>query len=600
MQIQLWQFQTTMRAVLLLLIAWLISPITPQAQTSEYGAAVIVREDFKIPTGIGVDTENGRVLVADTGNHRIKYAVISTLADTPTWSEFGFTASRNDEVALNEPQAVSGDVAGNVYVVDTFGNEVQLYRWNASSGSYKYDSNFAKATRNSVGGKAINRPRDIAVGFDNKVYLLDSGNRRILVADGPDDDSWELWREDKGWANPYGLDIAEDGTVYLADTDHHRILKLLPAGGQEIIGSYGMGNQQFRFPRDVAVGSDGRLFVADTYNHRVEVLKPNGKHFRFLATAPLLGTPQKVVVDTENRVFIIDAENNRLVAYLGPTKTPPFDAYIRDYVGDSGEQPSDSKYVLSSPDILIRHKRDVDLAAATTIGLQSYVFQQPLYDANNYVYLAIRNRGSHGVAGVMVKLFWGDASGQNQLNFPSDWKSDGFFSAYASSSSNSPGNSITIPYIEPRKDAADPATDGVVVVGPIIWRPPEPSKPNPNPETPVGPQDNFYLFARLVLADDPSESADGLEQVRKNNNIALRPTQVTRSPFPIGDQDTLVIRVNFKDVNNNVDEKTVNTRITEASNWLEEVSYRLTKLKPALYENPIVLDKTESEYTGPD
>ena len=36
---------------------------------------------------------------------------------------------------------------------------------------------------------------------DGKIYLLDSGNRRILVTDGAS--PWVLWRQGADWGNPY-------------------------------------------------------------------------------------------------------------------------------------------------------------------------------------------------------------------------------------------------------------------------------------------------------------------------------------------------------------------------------------------------------------
>src|SRR5262245_56039565 len=109
--------------ILILLAAILQQPV--QAQSLEFGPPYILTEAFSVPTGLAVDTANGRVLVADTGNHRVKYAAIADLSLTPTWQEFGYIANRSQPDALNEPQAVAVDSTGNAYVVDTFGNEVQ-------------------------------------------------------------------------------------------------------------------------------------------------------------------------------------------------------------------------------------------------------------------------------------------------------------------------------------------------------------------------------------------------------------------------------------------------------------------------------------------
>ena len=522
-----------------LLVVCMFGIQSSHAQSSEFGPPFIIADGFSVPSGLGIDVTNGRVFLADTGNHCVKYTAIADLQSTHTnWNEFGYVANRSLPEALNAPQAVAVDAGGNVFVVDTFGNEVQLYRWDAGAGTYTYDPYFTQTTRNTVNGMDIAFPRDVAVGPDSKVYLLDSGNHRILVADGPDDDSWAVWRENSAWDNPYGFDVADDGTVYLADTDLHQILRISITGEEQVIGHYGTGNGQFRHPRDVAVSRDGKLFVADTCNHRVVVLNADGSHYRNLGAKALFGNIQKIEVDGDNRVFVLDSDYNKLIAYLGPVEDLPFDAYIRDHLGDSGLEPSAEGITLSSPDILVRYRPDIDLSEAATIGLEAYEFEQPLYGENNYVYLAVHNRGTQGIAGVTTKLYWADPS--SALKFPSDWNTDGFYSSYTNETANSPGNTLPVPYIPLRQMAETSEVDGVMVIGPIIWRPPA-------PDSAITEYGNFYLLTRLIHIDDLSEvppaDAPALNQMRINNNIALRSTQVTRDLQTINVTNHLNFRV---------------------------------------------------------
>jgi DNA-binding beta-propeller fold protein YncE len=548
------------------LVAWIFAFIgcllssAARAQAIEFGPPVVLSQSFSVPSGLGIDSLNGRLLVADTANHRIRYATISALGGAPTWSEFGFTPSRSDAAALNEPQGVAADGAGNVFVVNTFANDVQLYRWNAGTNTYDFDSTFASTTRTSVAGLAINRPRDIAVASDGKIYLLDSGNHRILVAASASANAWTVWRTDATWGNPYGLDVANDGTVYVADTDHHRIVKIPPSGSPISFGSYGTGSAQFRAPRDVAVAADGKLFVADSENHRVVILRPNGTQYETLGGAPLFSAPQKVVIDSAGRIFVVDSNLNCVVAFLGTSVGQPFDLYERDYVGDDGIQPSSSSFVLSSPDVLVRHQADVNLAAAAASGLESIAFEEPLYDRTNYVYVAVHNRGTHIASGSTARLYWADPG--SALAFPADWKATGFYSNYTNATTSTPSNSLAIPTVAARASGAD----GVVVVGPILWRPPA-------PESMLAADGKVDLFVRVLNAADRTATATGLAQVRVNNNVAMRPTKVSRGPFPFGNQNTLIVRVNYPDIPTESDPNTVQLRATELANWIKEVSW---------------------------
>ncbi|MFH1011603.1 MAG: NHL repeat-containing protein [bacterium] len=67
------------------------------------------------------------------------------------------------------------------------------------------------------------------------------------------------------------LSIAPDGSIYVADTGHHRILQLSPDGkllGE--IGGLGDDHGQFRWPVDVAAEQGTSIWVSDFGNRRVE------------------------------------------------------------------------------------------------------------------------------------------------------------------------------------------------------------------------------------------------------------------------------------------------------------------------------------------
>ena len=64
------------------LLLSLLAASAARAQTTEFGPPIVLTESFHVPAGLGLDAANGRILVADSGNHRIKYAAISSLAGT--------------------------------------------------------------------------------------------------------------------------------------------------------------------------------------------------------------------------------------------------------------------------------------------------------------------------------------------------------------------------------------------------------------------------------------------------------------------------------------------------------------------------------------
>jgi M6 family metalloprotease-like protein len=560
------------------------------AQSLEYGPAYTIRSSsFNIVTGLAIDTVRHKIFVVNSGDHRFLKADMADLLGTPAWAGFGFVADRTAPDALKEPQAIAVDADGNVFIADTYNQQVKLYRWNSGTSTYTYDPSFASTTVTVVNGKPIRLPRDIVIGPDGKIYLLDSGNDRILVATNASDNSWSVFYDDPSLGNPYGFTVAPDNSLYIAATDKHKIVQVSSAGALvRSIGIYGTGYVQFRNPRDVAVDADGKIYVADTYNHRVQVLKPDGTFYKFLGSAPQYASIQKIEVDARKHVYVMDEGNKSIIYYPGPGVPKPYDAMVRDYVGDDGTEPSNNAYVLSSPDILVRHHPDLDMNLAKQFGLTAFAFEQPHYDENNYVYIAVSNKGNHVMNNVSVKLYYADPGAP--LNFPADWKTGGFYESYTSAASNTPSNSWTIPSISPGALSAETGIDSIVIIGPIIWRPPA-------PETASGADGKFYILSRLLQIDDPSEVATGLDQVRLNNNIALRKVTVSRGPFPVGDQNTLVIKTQFPNIATPIDETDLTAKIDGLAAWVDEVSYHLATVKP-VYVGPITLSHNNDYYVA--
>lgn len=248
-----------------------------------------------------------------------KYAEVKSRPDLTltTWSPA-------DKMRLYVRQDVTGQM-WNYGVAPTVAETVQ----DPTEG--KYILLAADLIFDTAKGLTLNAPRSLAFAKDGSMYIADSRNHRIVHVDvdGKVLNQWGTFADGVNtpagpatFNEPWGIAVAEDGSVYVTDTWNNRIQKF-DRNGKFVAtwGTFGQGETPTSFygPRGLAVDSKGRVYVSDTGNKRIVVFDKNGTYITQFGSAGFdagqFDEPVGVAVDKNGKVYVVDTWNQRVQTF---------------------------------------------------------------------------------------------------------------------------------------------------------------------------------------------------------------------------------------------------------------------------------------------
>ena len=205
-----------------------------------------IEAQMREPNDCFLDGKGG-LLIADIQDQRIRRLDIETGVIT-TFAGNGEKTRAGDGLPATEAgilgaRAVCMDAAGNTYIAEREGNGVRV------------------VTPDGIMGAVAGANAELGYSGDGGPAL------------------------DSTWAGPKGIRCDTQGNIIVTDTENHAIRRIdaathivtTIAGGQ--LGDHGddgpAADAGMDRPHGCEIGPDGSIYVADSNNHRVRVFKPN-------------------------------------------------------------------------------------------------------------------------------------------------------------------------------------------------------------------------------------------------------------------------------------------------------------------------------------
>jgi cysteine-rich repeat protein len=250
------------------------------------------------PWDVVVDRD-GNLLIADWGNSRIRRVdretgTIATIAGGGSTVGDGVAAT---SVSLYHPYGLSMDGQGNVFIADSFHNQIR--RVDALSGIITTVAGTGVAGFTGDGSQAVSgnlsEPRDVVLDAGENIYVADTSNQRIRRVDattgvittvvggglGCTGDGRSATKAQLSDPVQIVIDsqgdffVLERGSASIRKVNHeNRIITTVAGDGVAAFEGDGGPASQARFsgPADLAIDTEDNLYILDNGNNRIRYI----------------------------------------------------------------------------------------------------------------------------------------------------------------------------------------------------------------------------------------------------------------------------------------------------------------------------------------
>lgn len=225
---------------------------------------------------------------------------------------FSFPEQSIRALPLVQPQALSVDPEGHVFVVDTGNNRILKFDRN---GKFIY----------TVGGfgwekEEFDRPLDISAKTSLDVFIADYNNERIERYDNKLNYissfySDQTFSKSLQFGFPSSVDISKHGELFICDNENNRILKLNSFGEPVLsFGDFNWGDGQLEHPIKIEVTPSDLVYVTDQGTNQIVVFDYYGNFISRFGKG-ILNKPNGLAWTVDNELLVADSGNDRIVIF---------------------------------------------------------------------------------------------------------------------------------------------------------------------------------------------------------------------------------------------------------------------------------------------
>ncbi|UCE30213.1 MAG: 6-bladed beta-propeller [Burkholderiales bacterium] len=301
--------------------------VVPEAEASTFRRVLTgeSRRGQGLGKPYGVAVWRGRVFVSDTVMRAVR------VFDAPGGRVYAI-GDEDGAGGLQKPIGLDVDAAGNLYVADISMGAVMIYdpdgKFLRRVGGKDSFQRLTSVTVDPAGERVYGV--DIGgVGSDShKVRVFDAASGEHLMdigSRGPGPGQFNL---------PRDLAIGVEGRLYVVDGGNFRVVMFDRDGGYlATFGSVGRQLGQFARPKEIAIDRHGNVYVVDSAFGNFQIFDPDGQLLMFVGSRSERDGPAKymlpsgIAVDEDGRVYVVD-QWFRKIDVFRPAELSPHQGYL--------------------------------------------------------------------------------------------------------------------------------------------------------------------------------------------------------------------------------------------------------------------------------